>query len=278
MIERAAGAGQVKSWQARMEQALAQRLPPLDAEPTRLHAAMRQCVLNGGERLRPVLLFATARALGLAEQQVEAAACAIELAHAYAQVHDDLPALRDGGRNGGSTACHEAYDEGTAVLAGDALQSLAFQLLAGDGALPSSAEVRLRLIALLAAAIGAGGLTGGQSLDATAHGQTLSASELEATYARRSGALIRASVLMAAACAPQVGPGVSESLAGFATALALGVRIQKDPGYRAACGAAAASARLRQLHDEALAALSALGAAAQPLRELAAWRLAGSAA
>ncbi len=272
MTERTACATQVKAWQRRLEHALGERLPTSDAEPTRLHAAMRYCVLNGGERLRPLLLFGTARALGLAEAEVEAAACAIELVHAYSLVHDDLPALEDDDVHFGRPACHRAYDEGTAVLVGDALQSLAFHLLAGDAALPESPEVRLRLIALLAEAIGASGLIGGQSLDVAAHGQQLSVSDLEARHARRTGSLIRASVLMAAACAPQAASRLHEALAAFATSLA-----QLWPSHPADIGTAASRERISQLRAQAIESLGPLGAAADPLRELAEWLLTRSA-
>jgi geranylgeranyl pyrophosphate synthase len=277
-------AGRVQAWQTRLEQALAQRLPDSDAEPTRLHAAMRYCVLNAGERVHPLLLFGTARALGLAEAQVEAAACALELIHAYSRVHDDLPALADDAGADGRPACHAAYDEGTAVLVGDALQSLAFQLLAGDAALPASADIRLRLIALLAEAIGAGGLTGGQSLDVEAHGRQLSVAELEALYSRRTGALLRASVLMAAECAPPAAAHLRESLGEFATALALALQIRRQlrgaraadgrPSYPRVIGPEAMRQRLDRLHARTLEALQPLGAAAEPLRELASWLLA----
>jgi geranylgeranyl pyrophosphate synthase len=266
-------ASRVQAWQARLEQALARRLPASDAEPTRLHAAMRYCVLNAGERLHPVLLFGTARALGLAEAEVEAAACAIELIHAYSLVHDDLPALEDDSERGGRPTCHKAYDEGTAVLVGDALQSLAFQVLAGDAALPASPDMRLRLIALLAEAIGASGLTAGQSLDAEAHDRRLSADDLEAVYLRRTGSLIRASVLMAAACAPQATLRLQQSLGEFATALALALQIQRD--LRAASPEEHGSGRQRldRLHAQAVEALHPLGPAGEPLRELAGWAL-----
>jgi farnesyl diphosphate synthase len=286
VIESVTCSTRVQAWQARMEQALAQRMPASDAEPTRLHAAMRYCVLNGGERVRPVLLFGTARALGLTEAEVEAAACAIELIHAYSLVHDDLPALEDDEEHGGRPACHKAYDEGTAVLVGDALQSLAFQLLAADAALPPSADVRLRLIALLAEAIGASGLTGGQSLDVASHGQRLAVSDLESMYARRTGSLIRASVLMAAACVPQATARLQESLAEFASTLALAFQMRCDllespldpesarPSYPVAIGAEATRERLERLHAQALEALRPLGPSAEPLRELAEWLLA----
>ena len=267
MIERAACADQVRAWQVRMEQALAERLPAADTEPTRLHAAMRYCVLNGGERLRPLLLFGTARAVGLREAEVEAAACALEFTHAYSSVHDDLPAIDDDDVRRGRPSCHRAYDEGTAVLVGDALQSLAFQLLASDPALPSAPEVRLRLIGLLAEAIGASGLTGGQSIAAAAQRQQLSVPDVDAVYARRTGALIRASVLMAAACAPQAQAHVHEALAAFAMPLGLAWQIRQDS--RETGNSAASRERIRRLHAQALEALEPLGTAGDPLRALA---------
>ena len=270
MIQSAADLTLVKDWQARMQHALSERLPTSDAEPTRLHAAMRYSVLDGGERVRPLLLFGTARTLGISEAEVEAAACAIELVHAYSLVHDDLPALEDDAVRCGRPACHKAYDEGTAVLVGDALQSLAFQLLAGDAALPASVDVRLRLISLLAEAIGASGLTGGQSLDVEARSQRRSATEVEAMYERRTGSLIRASVLMAAACAPQLGSRLQEPLGRFATTLALALQIQR---YPTAIGGAASGERRQRLRAEALEALSPLGPAADPLRGVADWLL-----
>ena len=141
---------ELKSWQSRMERALDKRLPAPEQVPARLHEAMRYSVLGGGKRIRPALLFATARTLGLNEDQVEAAACAIELIHVYSLVHDDLPAMDDDDLRRGRPTCHKAYDEATAILVGDALQPLAFQIararsgapgLAGDApALDRSAE------------------------------------------------------------------------------------------------------------------------------------------
>jgi farnesyl diphosphate synthase len=285
VIERAACAAQVKAWQGRMEQALAERLPATDIEPTRLHAAMRYCVLNGGQRVRPLLLFGTARAVGLSETEVEAAACALEFAHAYSRVHDELPALDDDDVRRGRATCHDAYDEGTAVLVGDALQSLAFQLLASDAALPAAPVVRLRLIGLLAEAIGASGLAGGQAIDVAAQGRPLSVPDMDAMHARRTGALIRASVLMAAACAPQAATHLNEALTAFATPLGLAFQIQHDladvhhgatrgrASYPAALGPAAARERIRQMHTQALEALLPLGTVADPLRALALWLL-----
>jgi len=145
---------QLETWRLRMETALSNRLPAADAIPARLHGAMRYSVLGGGKRIRPALVFATARAVALTEDDVEAVACAIELVHVYSLVHDDLPAMDDDDMRRGRPTCHKAYDEATALLVGDALQPLAFQLLARDPKLPESAAIRLKLSDMLAQAIG----------------------------------------------------------------------------------------------------------------------------
>jgi farnesyl diphosphate synthase len=296
---RAPFADQLKSWQARMEQALAARLPAVDSEPTRLHAAMRYSVLNGGKRVRPILLFCSARAVGLNEAQVEAAACAIELVHAYSLVHDDLPAMDDDDLRRGRPTCHKAYDEATALLVGDALQSLAFQLLADDPALPAAPAIRLQLIELLADASGTRGMAGGQALDLAVQGRRPPVAEIEAMYARKTGALIRASVLMAAVCAPQLAPHLRTALAAFAGPIGLAFQIQDDlldvlgdtatlgkptgadhargkPTYPALLGLAASQQRVRLLHTEAVEALRPFGPAAGLLHAVADWLLARS--
>ena len=293
---RAAFAAQLKSWQARMEEALAARLPTADTEPTRLHTAMRYSVLGGGKRVRPMLVFATARAIGAGEGQVEAAACAIELVHAYSLVHDDLPAMDDDDLRRGRPTCHKAFDEGTAVLVGDALQSLAFQLLASDPALPAGAAIRVRLIELLAEASGVSGMTGGQAIDVAAQGRQLTVGEIEGMYARKTGALIRASVLMAAACVPELPAALRGALGAFAAPIGLAFQIQDDlldvlgdtatlgkatradharaqPTHPALLGVAASQERVRRLHTEALEALRPFGASADLLRGLADWLL-----
>jgi farnesyl diphosphate synthase len=282
-----------------MEQALAARLPAVDSEPTRLHAAMRYSVLNGGKRVRPILLFCSARAVGLNEAQVEAAACAIELVHAYSLVHDDLPAMDDDDLRRGRPTCHKAYDEATALLVGDALQSLAFQLLADDPALPAAPAIRLQLIELLADASGTRGMAGGQALDLAVQGRRPPVAEIEAMYARKTGALIRASVLMAAVCAPQLAPHLRAALAAFAGPIGLAFQIQDDlldvlgdtatlgkptgadhargkPTYPALLGLAASQQRVRLLHTEAVEALRPFGPAAGLLHAVADWLLARS--
>lgn len=296
-LERDAFGAQLESWRARMELALAARLPDPDVVPTRLHQAMRYSVLGGGKRVRPMLVFATAQTLGLAAEAVEAAACAIELVHVYSLVHDDLPAMDDDDLRRGRPTCHKAYDEATAILVGDALQPLAFQLLARDPTLPAAPAIRLRLIELLAQASGTLGMAGGQAIDLAVQGQLLGIEQVEALHARKTGALIRASVLMAAACIPALDPLLHEALAGFATPIGLAFQIQDDlldvtgdpstlgkatgadrergkPTHPAVIGIAASQERMRLLHNQAADALAPFGQRAEPLRSLADWLLA----
>src|SRR5580704_6094998 len=202
-----------------MERALAARLPSAAVVPAQLHAAMRYSVLGGGKRIRPALMFATALTLGLQEDEVEGAACAIELVHVYSLVHDDLPAMDDDDLRRGRPTCHKAYDEATAVLVGDALQPLAFQLLARDPKLPSDPAIRLKLIDLLAEASGTFGMAGGQAIDLGVQGQAIGIAEVEQMHARKTGALIKVSVMMAAACVPTLTAALSDNLNHFATAI-----------------------------------------------------------
>ena len=294
--ELAAFGQQLVQWQTRMERPLADRLPPADVVPTRLHEAMRYSVLGGGKRIRPALVFATGRTLGLTEVQVEAAACAIELVHVYSLVHDDLPAMDDDDLRRGRPTCHKAYDEATAVLVGDALQPLAFQLLARDPQLPPDPAIRLKLIDLLAEASGTFGMAGGQAVDLSVQGQAIGIAEVEQMHARKTGALIKVSVMMAAACVPTLAPALADNLARFATAIGLAFQIQDDlldvlgdvstlgkatgadsarakPTYPAVIGVAASQARMQKLHGQALEALEPFGANADPLRLLAEWLL-----
>jgi geranylgeranyl pyrophosphate synthase len=287
---------QLETWRLRMENALAARLPEGDVIPARLHGAMRYSVLGGGKRIRPALVFATARALGLSEDDVEAAACAIELVHVYSLVHDDLPAMDDDDMRRGRPTCHIAYDEATALLVGDALQPLAFQLLARDPKLPDSPLVRLRLIDLLAQAIGTFGMAGGQAIDLAVQGMKLDISQVEDMHARKTGAVIRASVLMAAECVPSLDPNLYAALTRFANAVGLAFQIQDDlldvtgdasmlgkatgadserakPTHPAIIGISASQQRVRLLHNQAIHALIPFGERAESLRSLANWLL-----
>jgi geranylgeranyl pyrophosphate synthase len=288
---------QLEAWQLRMERALAARLPSATAVPARLHEAMRYSVLGGGKRIRPALLFATARTLGLTEDQVEAAACAIELIHVYSLVHDDLPAMDDDDLRRGRPTCHKAFDEATAVLVGDSLQPLAFQLLARDAALPAAPAIRLRLVDLLAEASGTFGMAGGQAIDLAQQGQQPNIEQVEDMHARKTGAVIRASVLMAAACVPSLDAGLYARLNEYATAIGLAFQIQDDlldvlgdvstlgkatgadrerakPTHPTIIGIEASQERVNLLHQQALTALEPFSERADPLRSLANWLLA----
>lgn len=279
-----------------MERALAARLPDSGAVPARLHEAMRYSVLGGGKRIRPALMFATALAVGLPPDDVEAAACAIELVHVYSLVHDDLPAMDDDDLRRGRPTCHKAYDEATALLVGDALQPLAFQLLATDPSLPASPAIRLRLIDTLAQAIGTFGMAGGQAIDLAVQGKHLDIIQVEDMHARKTGAVIRASVLMAADCVPALDANLYAALGRFAAAVGLAFQIQDDlldltgdvstlgkatgadserakPTHPAVIGIPASQQRVRLLHGQAIDALAPFGDRADSLRSLANWLL-----
>src|SRR6186713_3389973 len=169
----------LERWQGRIERELTARLPPATARPTRLHEALRYSALGGGKRVRPVLVYATASSLGIAEANVDGVACAIEFIHAYSLVHDDLPAMDDDDLRRGRLTCHRAFDEATAILVGDALQVLAFEILARDPDMVESPALRLRMIAALAQAAGPAGMAGGQAIDIEATGSRLALEQLE---------------------------------------------------------------------------------------------------
>jgi farnesyl diphosphate synthase len=282
---------------ALVDTALDRRLPRADELPPTIHEAMRYSVLGGGKRIRPALLFAAAHAVGRSEDEVEGAACAIELIHVCSLVHDDLPAMDDDDLRRGRPTCHKAYDEATAVLVGDALQTLAFQVLARDPALPASASTRLRLVELLAAATGSFGMAGGQAIDLSVQGKRLDLAQVEEMHSRKTGALIRVSVMMAAACAPSLDLRLHEALAGFAAPIGLAFQIQDDlldvlgdvstlgkatgadsvrdkPTHPSVIGIEASQQRVQLLHAQALDALAHLGTRADLLRALAGWLLA----
>ena len=182
----------IEYWQGRIESVLERRLPPDTREPALLHRAMRYASLDGGKRFRPVLVYATGGALGLAEDTLDPVAAAIELIHAYSLIHDDLPAMDDDDLRRGRPTCHRAFDEATAILAGDALQALAFEILAGE--LPPEQPNSLQAINAIARACGSVGMAGGQALDLGAVGQTISEQALTTMHRLKTGALISASV------------------------------------------------------------------------------------
>lgn len=284
-------------WQRRVEAELDRWLPPESELPERLHAAQRYSVFGPGKRIRPALVYATAGTLGVPFDRVDAAACAVELIHAYSLVHDDLPAMDDDDLRRGRPTCHRAFDEATAILAGDSLQVLAFRILAVHPGAPPDAASRVRLIETLADASGTAGMAGGQALDLAAEGRSLAISDVERIHALKTGALIRASVLMAAHCAPGLDPAQHDSLARFGAAVGLAFQVQDDildvegdaaltgrptgsdqaramPTYPAVAGLEAARARVAELHSQAARQLAEHGWDGGLLAALADWLLA----
>ena len=186
-------AREIAAWQERFESSLEQRLPPESCDPALLHGAMRYASLAGGKRIRPVLVYAAGKALGVPLESLDPVAAAIELIHAYSLIHDDLPAMDDDDLRRGRPTCHKAFDEATAILAGDALQALAFEVLASE--LPHSNPNSLEVIHAIASACGSVGMAGGQMLDLDAVGQKISESMLTTMHQLKTGALIKASVV-----------------------------------------------------------------------------------
>ncbi len=188
----------IKQSQQRVEKMLDHWLPEARTLPNDLHAAMRYSVLNGGKRVRAVLVYLVGDALDINIDALDGPACAVEIIHAYSLIHDDLPAMDDDDLRRGKPTCHRQFDEATAVLAGDALHSLAFYILAHDPAIKANDSKRLKMVECLANAIGSRGMAGGQAIDLASEGKTLTLAELENMHIHKTGALIRASVELAA--------------------------------------------------------------------------------
>ena len=218
-------------WRSRVEAALDQRLPDPAHAPVRLHAAMRHAVLGGGKRVRPLLVYATGTALGVSEEDLDDAAVAVELIHCYSLVHDDLPSMDDDALRRGRPTVHVAFDEASAILAGDALQALAFEALA---AAHQTAETRIAMLAELAQAAGVAGMCGGQALDIDAtgthgHGQSKEKqlAALERMHALKTGALLRCAVRLGALAAG-ADADTRATLDRYADALGLAFQIRDD--------------------------------------------------
>ncbi|HEY5602096.1 MAG TPA: farnesyl diphosphate synthase [Gammaproteobacteria bacterium] len=276
----------------RVEHALAQWLPSPAVTPERLHEAMRYATLNGGKRIRPILVYATGAALAIPEPQLDGPACAVELIHVYSLVHDDLPAMDNDELRRGVPTCHIKYDEATAVLAGDALQSLAFHILAHDETMVPDAQRRLEMIDTLAIASGSRGMAGGQAIDLAAVGKELTVLELENMHIHKTGALIRASVKLAALSRANVDLEVIDRLDHYANCIGLAFQIRDDildvesdtatlgktqgadaarnkPTYPSLIGLVKAKAMAEELVNQALESLGKLGKNADFLREIA---------
>lgn len=282
-----------RHYRSRANQALDQRLPAADLHPGDLHQAMRYAVLGGGKRIRPVLVYSAGAAVGAMLEALDGPACAVEFIHAYSLIHDDLPAMDNDELRHGRPTCHRAFGEALAILAGDALQALAFQVLSQDPAMISDSVIRMRMLGLLAQAAGSRGLVGGQAIDLAAVGRDdLTLAELENMHIHKTGALIRASVLLGAFSRPEVESTVLERLDRYAKCIGLAFQIRDDildvvgdtttlgktqgadralnkPTYPALLGLDGAREHARALHQEALVSLEPLGSEADPLRWLA---------
>lgn len=279
------------STQNRVEKALDNRLPAENILPKKLHQAMRYTVLEGGKRMRPLLTYATGKALGLSDDILDGPACAVELIHVYSLIHDDLPAMDDDDLRRGKATCHIAYDEATAILTGDALQALAYELLANDPTIKVDAKSRLKMITTLTKASGSQGMVGGQAIDLESVGTQLTLPELENMHIHKTGALIRASVNMAALAKADIDPAVAKKLDHYAKCIGLSFQVKDDildeesdtatlgktqgkdqendkPTYPALLGLAGAKQKAQELHEQAIESLSNFGPEADLLRDL----------
>ena len=280
------------SYQNRVEQTLDHWLPKSDIQPRTLHEAMRYAVLGQGKRIRPALVYSGGAAFGVNPDELDGPACAVEIIHAYSLIHDDLPAMDDDDLRRGKPTCHVAFNEATAILAGDALQALAFHVLAHDKNIKVSTEHRLVMIDKLAVASGSRGMAGGQAIDLEAVGKKLTMIELEIMHIHKTGALIRASVEVGALSCPKITTKALEQVSHFAKCIGLAFQVQDDildiesdtetlgkpqgsdmarnkPTYPELLGLKGAKEIAKNLHQEALDSLKDFDEKADMLRGIA---------
>jgi len=280
------------TFQAQVDRALERSLPSADTDPARLHTAMRYAVLGTGKRIRPVLVYATGQAFDTPLERLDPSAVAVELIHAYSLIHDDLPAMDDDDLRRGRPTCHKQFDEATAILAGDALQALAFSVIAESQELAVEPQRRIEMLRELAHASGSLGMAGGQAMDLAAVGSQLSLPDLEKMHLHKTGALIRASVRLGYLAANGGDETIAARLDRYARCVGLAFQVHDDildvegetavigkpqgsdsghnkPTYPNILGMAEAKRTAQSLSDEAIASLDNLGAAADTLRRLA---------
>lgn len=279
------------NYQTEINNALLRFLPAKTETPQRLHEAMHYVTFNGGKRIRPVLLYATGEALGAPLSNLHRPAVAVEMIHAYSLVHDDLPAMDDDDLRRGKPTCHKAFDEATAILTGDALLTLAFEVLSHES-LPHP-EKQLKMINLLAKASGNLGMVGGQAIDLDSVGVALNLDQLKQMHAKKTGALIEVSVQLGAYAANATNEQI-DTLASYAQAIGLAFQVRDDildiegdtevigksqgadiarnkPTYPALLGMDGAKQTAARLHDEAMEALSIFDEKADTLRQISAY-------
>ncbi|VAW82245.1 (2E,6E)-farnesyl diphosphate synthase [hydrothermal vent metagenome] len=282
---------EIQPWLDRIEKTMDHWLPKASMHPSHLHQAMRYAALGGGKRIRPILCYATGSALDINLDRLDSIACSIEFIHSYSLVHDDLPAMDDDDLRRGRPTCHKAYDEATAILAGDALQALSFYMLTHDKNMQADAQSRIQMIEILAHACGSRGMAGGQAIDLASVGKSLNIADLEDMHIHKTGALIRASVTLAALCDKELDPTTYTNLDHYAKCVGLAFQIRDDildeegdpdtmgkaqgmdralnkPTYPSIVGMSDAKQRAKDLHAEALDSLSGLDHKADCLRKI----------
>lgn len=283
----------LSAYRQRADLALEARLPPSDGKLSQLHAAMHYACLQGGKRVRPALVYATGHGLGASLEQLDAPAAAVEMVHAYSLVHDDLPAMDDDDLRRGQPTAHIKFDEATAILAGDALQPLAFEVLCNDAALAVDGNIRLQLLRTLLDASGHNGMVYGQAIDLAAVEQSLTLEELQHMHRHKTGAIIKAAVLMGAQTAG-ADATTQHQLSLYADAVGLAFQIADDildvvadtetlgkrqgadaendkPTYVSLLGLDGARRHADDCHQQALNALESLPDTLAPLAELSAY-------
>lgn len=283
---------QMQEWQARVDKTLEHWLPKTNIEPFRLHEAMRYSIFNGGKRVRPVLAYAAGQSLGVALNKLDLPAAAVECIHAYSLIHDDLPAMDNDDLRRGKPTCHRAFDEATAILAGDALQALAFHIITHglDGEIAPKQQVDM--IDMLAIASGSRGMAGGQAMDLAAVGKEITEAELENMHIHKTGALIRASVMLGAMCSDSTDKSQLGKLDHYGKCIGLAFQIRDDildetsdtetlgkmqgadralnkPTYPAILGLDASRSLAKELCEDALDSLLDFDSQANVLRNIA---------
>ena len=284
----------VATYQQRVDQALDHWLPLDTVNPMRLHEAMRYAVLAPGKRVRPILVYATAQALGIDAHKVDGAACAVEIIHAYSLIHDDLPAMDDDDLRRGRPTCHRKFDEATAILAGDALQALAFYIISHDPQMTDNPAARLTMIENLAMFSGSRGMAGGQAIDLASVGKQLNIAELETMHIHKTGALIRTCIQLSALSADHLEDTQFKALDSYAKCIGLSFQVQDDildvtgdtatlgktqgadvalnkPTFPSIIGLRESQEKAQELHQQALQALSIFAEEADILRYISAW-------
>lgn len=282
------------AYQKRVDTALDKYLPSDDPPEHNLAEAIRYSVIGGGKRIRPAMVYAAGEAMGVSTDLLDIPACAVEMIHAYSLIHDDLPAMDDDDLRRGRATCHKAFDEATAILAGDALQALAYEILAKDDHKELTPEHRINMLSLLTEASGAHGMAGGQAVDLASVGKQLTLEQLEHMHQLKTGALIRASVLLGGMCKQDITQDEINMLSDYAQCIGLSFQIQDDildvisdtetlgkpqgsdeeqekPTFPAILGLETSKKRALEQHEKALKILQPLDEKADNLRLLSAY-------